>query len=145
MAANALHTALLTVLADTFVLQTRTQLAHWNVEGMEFHSLHEFFEEQYDALSEAVDEWAERLRALDVSVPDILLLAQKTTLAKSKANLNAKGFLQDLLNGHEATIGSLKALKKAAAKAGDDETEDMAVGRITEHQKQAWMLRAHLR
>ena len=38
--------ALSIVLADEFLLYTKTRNAHWNVEGADFHSKHLFFEAQ---------------------------------------------------------------------------------------------------
>jgi starvation-inducible DNA-binding protein len=146
MAAKPLIDALLTSVAETFVLQTRTQNYHWNVEGMQFHSLHGLFEEQYDALSEAVDELAERVRALDAKVPDILeLVKSRITSKKAKQILDAKAMIADLVKGHEAVIKQLEKVESAADDAEDEPTEDMAIARIAEHQKMIWMLKAHTR
>ncbi len=46
------------VLADSYALMSLTHLAHWNVEGPGFFSLHKAFEDQYEDLFEAVDEVA---------------------------------------------------------------------------------------
>ena len=54
------------VLADTYTLYLKTHNYHWNVRGPMFRSLHLMFEEQYNELAAAVDEIAERIRALDV-------------------------------------------------------------------------------
>src|SRR5689334_6263997 len=53
------------VLADSYSLMALTHLAHWNVEGTDFFPLHKAFQEQYENLFEAIDEIAERVRALD--------------------------------------------------------------------------------
>ena len=47
----------------------KTQGFHWNVVGPQFEPLHELFQEQYTELSKAIDEIAERIRALDVKAP----------------------------------------------------------------------------
>ncbi len=44
------------VLADEFVLYTKTRGYHWNVVGPQFNGLHKFFEEQYDELADIIDE-----------------------------------------------------------------------------------------
>src|SRR5580698_6977116 len=62
---NRLVEVLNLVLADSYALMALTHLAHWNVEGPGFFALHKAFEEQYENLFEAVDEVAERVRALD--------------------------------------------------------------------------------
>lgn len=57
------------ILARTFRLYVQVHGYHWNVEGPEFRQLHGFFEEQYQALWESLDEIAERLRALGAYAP----------------------------------------------------------------------------
>src|SRR5438309_9651855 len=52
------------LLADEYVLYTKTRNFHWNVVGPQFNDLHKFFEGQYEALDDIVDEVAERVRAL---------------------------------------------------------------------------------
>src|SRR5207245_10941097 len=53
-----------TLLADEYLLYTKTRNYHWNVTGLQFNDLHKFFEAQYEALDDIVDEVAERVRAL---------------------------------------------------------------------------------
>src|ERR1700740_2276993 len=60
------------LLADEFVLYTKTRNAHWNVEGPDFHSMHLFFESQYEALDETMDSVAERIRMLGHYAPGTL-------------------------------------------------------------------------
>lgn len=52
------------LLADEYVLYTKTRNYHWNVVGPQFNDLHRFFEEQYNALNLIVDDVAERLRTV---------------------------------------------------------------------------------
>ncbi len=51
-----------TLLADEYLLYTKTRNYHWNVTGPQFNDLHKFFEAQYEELNEFVDEVAERAR-----------------------------------------------------------------------------------
>lgn len=60
------------VLADEFLLYTKSRNAHWNVEGPDFHDKHKFFEAQYEALDEIMDEVAERIRILGHYAPGTL-------------------------------------------------------------------------
>src|SRR6266508_3155951 len=53
-----------TLLADEYLLYTKTRNYHWNVVGPQFNDLHKFFEAQYEALDDVIDEVAERVRAL---------------------------------------------------------------------------------
>src|SRR5437868_8855842 len=51
-----------TLLADEYVLYTKTRNFHWNVTGPQFNDLHKFFEAQYTELNVIVDDVAERAR-----------------------------------------------------------------------------------
>lgn len=52
------------LLADEYLLYTKSRDYHWSVTGPIFRDLHKLFEEQYEELNEVVDEIAERVRAL---------------------------------------------------------------------------------
>lgn len=135
--------ALSQVLADTYVLQLKTQNYHWNVEGPTFASLHAMFEGQYDALAAAVDEVAERIRALGAHAPGTLKeFLDTTVIAEGKSGVSWKEMLEDLEASNRALSDSAAKCLKVAEKAGDEVTVDMMVGRMTEHDKAAWMLRA---
>src|SRR6202007_2147649 len=69
---TAVSAQLAKLLADEFVLYTKTRNAHWNVEGPDFHSMHLFFESQYEALDETMDSVAERIRMLGHYAPGTL-------------------------------------------------------------------------
>ncbi len=140
-------TALRTVLADSYALMGQAHVAHWNVEGPAFYSLHAAFEVQYTDLFEAVDGIAERIRALDCLAPGGL-----TTLAKM-SNIEemaieaapANDYVAHMIEGHEIVSEHLAALRDAAGSAGDLETQDLAIGRIQAHQKTLWMLKSYLK
>ena len=57
------------VLADTYTLYLKTHNFHWNVTGPQFNALHAMFMEQYTEMWTAVDEIAERIRALGMPAP----------------------------------------------------------------------------
>src|SRR5579871_5868605 len=80
---NAIITESLScLLADTYILYLKTQYCHWNVEGIQFFSLHKMFEEQYNSLAMAVDKLAERLRSLKTLAPGSLSQYLKMTSLK---------------------------------------------------------------
>lgn len=144
---DAVAKALSTVLADSYALMGQTHLAHWNVEGPAFFQLHVAFQSQYEELFTAIDEIAERLRALDVYAPGGL-----ATLAKGSAITEqtvgpapAKDFVAHLIESHEILVGSALELRKASEAAGDLETQDLAIKRIQTHEKTLWMLKSFLK
>jgi starvation-inducible DNA-binding protein len=136
-----------TLLADEFVLYTKTRRFHWNVVGSDFGELHKFFEAQYEALDDIVDEVAERARALDVTSAGSLKEFGELTRLKEQAGKNpdAKGMLAALLADHEAVIRSLRQDLETADDLGDAGTNDFLTGLMEQHEKMTWMLRSYLR
>lgn len=135
------------ILADEFVLYTKTKRAHWNVEGPDFYNKHLFFEQQYDAIDEIVDTVAERIRALGHYTPatlkDFLALTHLTEELKEKNDSN--GFIKELLLDHESIIIYLREnINPIANELQDAGTSDFITGLVENHEKMAWMLRAHL-
>jgi len=133
------------LLADEFVLYIKTRRFHWNVVGSDFGELHKFFESQYEALDEIVDQVAERARALDAISAGSLQEFLKLTRLKEQAgkNPNASGMLAALLADHESVIRSLRKDLETADRLGDVGTNDFLTGLMEQHEKMAWMLRSY--
>lgn len=144
---NAVALELSKLLADEFLLYTKTRNAHWNVEGPDFHSMHTFFEAQYTQLEDVVDSVAERIRTLGHYAPATLAeFLQLTHLTeKSDRRNTSAGFIKDLLADHESIIIFLREnINPFASKYEDAGTSDFITGLMEQHEKLAWMLRAHL-
>jgi len=145
---NTKVTKFLTVLlADEFVLYMKTRNAHWNVEGPDFHTMHTYFEAQYNELAVIVDEVAERLRKLDhyaaASLTEYLKL---THLSEKPLEKNdSLSFIKALLSDYESIIIFIREQLKALENQLDTGTEDFITGLLEQHEKTAWMLRAHLK
>lgn len=134
-------------LADLHVLYIKTRNFHWNVVGPRFSQLHKFFEEQYDALEEAIDEVAERIRSLGgISAGSMAEFLKLARLSEHTGPLpNADGMIAALLADHEAIIRQLRHdLDTVNEKYHDAGTSDFLTGLMEAHEKMAWMLRAHL-
>lgn len=144
---SAVASGLKTLLADSYALMGQTHLAHWNVEGPNFFQLHVAFQSQYEELFTAIDEIAERLRALDVLAPGGLatLAKQSQIREQSVAALPAKDFVAHLVDAHEILLATAHPLREAAGESNDLETQDLVIGRIQTHQKTLWMLRSFLK
>lgn len=131
------------LLADTYILYLKTHGYHWNVTGPMFRSLHLMFEEEYMELREAVDEIAERIRALGHLAPGSYgEFARLGSVSDEEGAPEALEMVRRLVTGHEAVIRTARDLVKTAEAAGDVATADLATGRIEIHEKTAWMLRA---
>jgi starvation-inducible DNA-binding protein len=136
------------ILADEFLLYTKTRNAHWNVEGPDFHDKHKFFESQYEQLDEIMDEVAERIRMLGHYAPatlkDFLKLTHLTEQMREKND--SAGFIRELLADHETIIVTMREnIDRFASEFKDAGTSDFITGLMEEHEKMAWMLRSHLR
>ncbi len=135
-------------LADLHVLYIKTRNYHWNVVGPRFQPLHAFFEEQYDVLSEAIDEVAERIRKLQGKAPGSMAeFLKMARLCEEKADVYppADGMIRSLLADHEAVIRQLrKDIDTTAEKSDDIGTSDFLTGLMESHEKMAWMLRSFL-
>ena|SRR5258706_8214045 len=135
------------VLADEFLLYTKTRNAHWNVEGIDFSAKHIFFESQYEQLDETMDSVAERIRTLGEYAPATLAQFLKLThlTEQSREKNDSAGFIKELLADHESIIVYLREnINRFANEFYDFGTSDFITGLLETHEKMAWMLRAHL-
>jgi starvation-inducible DNA-binding protein len=134
------------LLADTYSLYLKTHGFHWNITGPMFNTLHTMFETQYNELWTAADVIAERIRALDVYAPgSYTQFAKLTSIPEETGIPEWKGMVQQLVDGHETAARTARATFKAADKADDQPTADLATQRMQEHEKTAWMLRSLLK
>lgn len=137
--------ALRVLLADTYALYVKTHGYHWNVTGPRFNSLHAMFEEQYRELWAALDEIAERIRALGHFAPGSSEeMAGDATIKPDNGVPDADAMIANLARGHEAVSKAAKAGIKIAEEGGDDVTADFMTERAAIAEKTAWMLRSSL-
>lgn len=135
------------VLADEQVLYAKTRRAHWNVEGGDFHAMHLFFEGQYGELERIIDEVAERIRQLGHYAPGTLKkFLELTRLTEETEGKNdSASYIKDLKADHESIITHIRESIEWIEEANDNGTADFLIGIMQGHEKQAWMLRAHLK
>jgi starvation-inducible DNA-binding protein len=133
------------LLANEYVVYTKTRNYHWNVEGPAFNELHVFFQHQYEELDGIVDQVAERCRTIGSYAIDTLveLREQATISERPGVYPDAAEMIGDLLTVHEAISRSLRLdAETAQAVCKDAGTSDTLVGLIERHEKTAWMLRS---
>lgn len=134
------------VLADSYTLLGLTHLAHWNVEGENFFSLHQAFENQYQDLFEAVDTIAERVRALGgYAVGGLSKLARMADMEEFAAPLAQKDYVAGLIVAHEKLLSDAIQAREIAGQVNDLESQDLMIERIQGHEKTLWMLKSFLK
>lgn len=142
---QAIAAGLSTLLADTYTLYLKTHNFHWNVTGPMFNTLHVMFEEQYTELAIAVDDIAERIRALGVKAPGSYReFAKLTSIGEATGSLNAMQMIEELVLAQETIVRTARSIFPAAEKASDETSADLLTGRMQVHEKAAWMLRSLL-
>lgn len=133
------------ILADTYLLMLKTQNYHWNVKGTLFKSLHDLTEEHYNDMFEAIDELAERIRALGKDAPGSFSdFNELSSIAEAKSGITDLEMAGSLVESHEHLIMNMRETLRAAEEVGDEVTVDMMVERLTVHEKNAWMLRSFI-
>ena len=133
------------LLADSYSLYLKTHNYHWNVTGPQFNTLHTMFEQQYTELAAAVDEIAERIRALGIKAPgSYSAYAALTSIDEGSGDERAEEMIRQLVIGQETVARTAREAFPAAEKDSDDPTADLLTQRMQIHEKNAWMLRSML-
>jgi starvation-inducible DNA-binding protein len=133
------------LLADSYTLYLKTHNFHWNVTGPHFNSLHQLFEEHYTELATAVDDIAERIRALDFVAPGSYSQFSKLTSIKESIDVpNWQDMIHQLIEAHETVVKTARSLLNIVDEAGDEVTQGLLGERMSIHEKTAWMLRSLL-
>ena len=133
------------LLADSYTLYLKTHNFHWNVTGPLFNTLHTMFEGHYNELALAVDEIAERIRALGVTAPGSYReFAELATVAEAEGGESADEMVRQLVLGQEAVVRTAREVFPVADEANDEPTADLLTQRMQVHEKNAWMLRSML-
>jgi len=133
------------LLADTYALYLKTHGYHWNVRGANFSTLHALFMEQYTEMWQALDELAERIRALGEFAPQgYAAFANLTGIRDGDPEKSADRMVEELMRDHETVIATARAVLRESQEDSDPVTEGLIADRLTAHEKHAWMLRATL-
>jgi starvation-inducible DNA-binding protein len=133
------------VLAETYSLYLKTQNFHWNVTGPLFSSLHLLFEGQYTAMIPAVDELAERIRALGFQAPaSFEAFGEISSIKGGNGDEKDLDMVRLLVEGNESVAKVCRKALKVADEAHDNPTVDLLTRRLNVHEKNAWMLRSLL-
>jgi len=136
-----------TLLADEYVVYTKTRKAYWNVTGINFAELHKVFQIQSDSLDMIIDSVAERTRSLGHfalgSMKDFLAV---TNLSEENHESNKpEKIIRWILNDHETIIRIIRnKVADFSDKYRDAGTADFITELMEQHEKMAWVLRSSL-
>lgn len=136
------------LLANEYILFTKTKNAHWNVEGLDFYDKHLLFDNQANQLTATIDSVAERIRTLGLVAPASLkAFLELTSLQETALDSNSSVvFINDLLSAHETIIIQLRNnISLFADSYGDFGSSDFITSLLQEHEKTAWILRTLLK
>ena len=135
------------VLADEFVTYVRTLTCHWNVRGMQFHSLHAFFEELYETQAARIDDVAEKVRSMGAFATGTLEEYLGNTRLQEKTGEpppDPRVMVASLASDHETIIKRVREAIGTVKKYDDPSTDNFLCDLLEKHEKTLWMLRAHL-
>lgn len=137
--------ALSRLLADSYAVYLKTHGYHWNVRGPNFSSLHALFMEQYNEEWTALDDIAERIRALGEFAPQSYAsFANLTGIKDGDPEADWETMVRELQKDNEAVCRTARSIIPVVEKAGDEATLDLLTQRFQAHEKHAWMLRSTL-
>lgn len=131
------------VLADTYQLFIKTQGVHWNVSGPAFVSIHELTEAHYENMYKAIDEIAERIRALGVKAPaSYSKYGELSSIKDEDEPKSAREMLEMLIKDHETAVLNMRACVEWCEDKKDFVTADMLIERMAWHEEAIWMFKA---
>ena len=132
-------------LASSYMLYHKTHAYHWNVTGPIFYSVHKLTDEQYQDLAGAIDEIAERIRALGFSAPiGLRQYGEISVVSDVEGTPKAGEMVRELAEDHQRVAGLLRRIVEEAERVEDVYTADLLTSRIGVHEEASWMLMAML-
>ncbi|HXV24808.1 MAG TPA: Dps family protein [Alphaproteobacteria bacterium] len=142
---RAIAEGLSRLLADSYTLYLKTHNYHWNVTGPMFNTLHLMFETQYTELAQAVDQIAERIRALGHPAPgSYRAFSRLSSIQEEEGTPSAEEMIRQLVIGQETVVRTSREVFPTVERANDEPTADLLTQRMQIHEKNAWMLRSML-
>ena len=132
----AIAAGLSRLLADSYTLYLKTHNYHWNVRGPQFTALHVLFETHYTELALAVDQIAERIRALGHRAPGSYRdFADLTSITEEDDEPGATEMIRRLVSGQEAVVRTARRVFPVIEQAGDEPSADLLTQRMQIHER----------
>jgi len=130
------------LVADSYVLYTKTKNFHWHVSGPHFRDYHLLFDEQAMEIFATVDDLAERVRKLGAkTVHSIGEIARLSTIKDNDKDYVAPAdMLVELMNDNKTVIKRMRAAHEIADKHEDVATASILENFIDQAEKRNWFL-----
>ena len=132
-------------LSDSYLLVIKTKKFHWDVVGPQFRTLHQLWDEQYEAISMNIDAIAERTRALGgYPIGTAKGFLDNATIREHSGDLpDAEAMVERLVGDHEQIIRNLRShIDECSDSFHDEGTADFLTALMEQHEEMAWMLRS---
>ncbi len=130
------------VLANSYMLNLKTQVVHWNISGPLFYAVHQLTEEQYQDMNEAIDDLAERIRAIGFTTPmNVADFQHYSNITQFSKTPGAIDMVNELVKDNETCARNIRTAVEEAEAIKDVETAGLLTDRIGQHEKNAWMLK----
>lgn len=134
------------VFASEFSFYLKSANFHWNVEGQLFGQLHELFERIYTEVYGSIDQYAEELRALQITTPASLsAFSRLTYIQDENVPGDWRAMLQELLMDSDTMAMKFQQLFAVAEEFSDHGLSNFLADRQDAHKKHSWMLRSSLK
>ncbi|MEO6982048.1 MAG: DNA starvation/stationary phase protection protein [Edaphobacter sp.] len=135
------------LLADSISIRDMYQKHHWQVSGPTFDQLHLLFDKHFAEQLKIIDIVAERIQMLGgVSIAmggDVAELTNVQPPPRGREEVPVQ--ISRLLEAHKVIMQACLDLAEAAAKVGDQGTNDLVVGDVLRpNELQSWFLSQHL-
>lgn len=133
--------------ADAYLVLIKTKKFHWDVVGPQFRSLHQIWEEHYQALTTNIDAMAERVRTLGgFPVGTAKGFLENASVKEQPDTIPlATEMVAQLVDDHELIIRNLREHVDACGEQFHDQgTADFLTGLMEQHEEMAWMLRSFI-
>jgi starvation-inducible DNA-binding protein len=143
--AGAIVSKLGDLLANVQIFYANMRGFHWNIKGKLFFTLHEQFENQYEYLSDKIDEIAERILALGGTPENSYSQYLKISSVKEVSNLCCENeAVKSLLDSYRIIIAKEREIVSLASTYNDEATVNMLGDYLEDQEKTVWMFTSFL-
>src|SRR5690606_7174303 len=118
---------------------------HWFVQGRNFFTLHEKFEQLYEMFAEDLDEIAERILAINGKpLATMVKYLKETTLTEANADDKESEIVSQLEHDFQQIVKEIKEEGLSLVEENEDEpSADLLIGLQGKLEKEIWMLKSY--